>query len=67
MDRANRFMDGFGVEVLRDETKRHYYFTDIRLLYVNMGGSYDLTFMYDVADGWFSVGSWGDWMEAHAS
>jgi hypothetical protein len=67
MERANRFMDGHGVEVVTSSNEWCSYFCDARLFYVNMGDAYDLTFMYDVVEHKFSVQSWGDWMEAHDS
>jgi hypothetical protein len=35
----------------------------VAALYVNTGETYDLTVLYDVANGSFTVISWGDWME----
>ena len=64
--RANEIMGGFGVESIECancQVDRFYY--GIVLLYVNKGDTYSTTLLYDTDEENFSIGSWGDWFEAH--
>jgi hypothetical protein len=66
LEEANRLLKGFGVEATQCEScqvDKYYY--GIVLLYVNMGETYETTFMYDTEKGRFLIGSWGDWFERH--
>jgi hypothetical protein len=63
--RANNVLKAHGVEPIRREGACHSHFGDAVALYVNTGGAYDLTLLYDVQTEKFQVTSWGDWVEAH--
>jgi hypothetical protein len=68
MDAADKAMGGtrggsFGVESIRSSDYSGGYWGDAAALYVNTGDTYNMTLVYDVADGRFYVTSWGDWAE----
>lgn len=64
MRRVNDFMHGFGVESISNEnTWVNRYFTNMIALYINMGDTYDTTFIYDTINNEFTVDSWGNWYE----
>ncbi len=53
LDNINKWLNGYGVESIRDNQFKGYY-ADIGLLYVNMGDSYAGTIVYDARKGkWF--------------
>jgi len=61
---ANKVMNGYGVEAVRDENIWvDNYWHNTGLLYVNMGDTYKTTLCYDTDKGTFFIGSWGDWAE----
>lgn len=65
MEFANEALDGHGVEAIAgDDYQVDKYWMDTVLLYVNLGDTYDTTILYDTENAEFSVGSWGDFMEA---
>ena len=64
LDIANVLLGGSGVEAIQGEWVDRY-FQDIQLLYVNMGGTYDTTLLFDTVNGKFIAGSWGDFVESH--
>ena len=65
MEAANRILNGHNVEGIRGEDYQvDKYWMDTVLLYVNLGDTYDTTILYDTEDKEFSIGSWGDFMEA---
>lgn len=57
MDFANEVLRGCGVETIRDKNEW------VVALYVNMGDTYDTTFLYDIEKGRIYITSWGDWYE----
>ena len=62
LENINQWLDGCGVEAIRDNQFKGYY-ADIGLLYVNMGDSYAGTIIYDTRkDKWFCC-SIGDIVE----
>lgn len=61
---ANKVMNGYGVEAVRDENIWvNNYWHNTGLLYVNKGDTYKTTLCYDTDKGNFFIGSWGDWVE----
>jgi len=63
LEKANKLLDGYGIESIRAEGAWDKYFGDIAALYVNMGDPYVGTALYDVdANRWW-IGGWGDWLE----
>lgn len=58
-------LGGHGVEAIRGRNFDRGYWADIVALYVNMGDTYALTFVYDVELEKLFVTSWGDWVEAY--
>lgn len=62
LDTINGLLHGYGVESIRDNQWDNYY-QDIGLLYVNMGGTYTSTVVFDTRSGRFLVSSWGDIVE----
>ena len=68
LDFANKVMNGYGVEAVRDENIWvDNYWQNTGLLYVNKGDTYKTTLCYDTDKGTFFIGSWGDWAEKHIS
>jgi hypothetical protein len=57
LDRANKFLNGHGVEDIWQGNDKP------SCLYVNMGDTYARTIVHDDQRG-FQVTSWGDWLEA---
>lgn len=64
---ADETIGGFGTEAIRGDdregTPYGYFWQDTVALYVNMGGTYDTTLVYDVGMDRVEVGSWGGWVE----
>jgi hypothetical protein len=67
MDMADIMLDGHGVEAIRGDdregTPYGSFWQDTVALYVNRGGTYDTTLVYDVGMDRIEVGSWGGWVE----
>lgn len=67
MTAADEILNGSGVEAIRGDdregTPYGYFWQDTVALYVNMGGTYDTTLVYDVGMDRIEVGSWGGWVE----
>lgn len=61
LERANELVNGYGVEYIshRDDDMRHRY----GLEYVNTGGTYDTTFVWDHKRERLLITSWGDIVE----
>lgn len=65
MEKANDLLGGHGVEAAQEEgTHVDRYWRDTVCLYVNLGDTYDTTILYDTEEDEFSIGSWGDFIEA---
>lgn len=58
-------IEGHGVESITGNYTIDKYYKDIALLYVNLGGTYDTTVLYDTEERKFLIGSWGGWVEEH--
>ena len=68
MKYANKVMDGYGVEAVRDENIWvDRYWQNTGLLYVNKGDTYITTLCYDTDKDIYFIGSWGDWAEKYLS
>ncbi len=65
LEEANAILEGFGIEVIAGEGWVSHYYQNFRVLYVNLGDTYQDTIMYETDEERFLVGSWGDWVEAH--
>ena len=64
MQRANKMMDGFGVEALRQEGAYvDQYHGDIIATYVDLGDTYAATLLLDSDTGSFHLTSYGGWLE----
>ena len=65
MEKANEILGGHGVSSAQEDgTHVDRYWRDTVLLYVNLGDTYDTTILYDTEEDEFSIGSWGDFIEA---
>lgn len=62
MEIANKAIEGFGVEAIRDNQWGEFYL-DIGILYVNTGDTYSPTVLYDTRKGKFYVTTYGDYIE----
>jgi hypothetical protein len=64
MERVNAvFLDGLGVEAIRDPSQWIDFWTTTRALYVNLGDTYINTLLYDTKARKFRDWSWGDFVE----
>lgn len=64
LERANRLLQGHGVEALRSEGAHvDNYHYDIIAAYVNLGDTYATTLVYDTEQGEFLLTSYGDFLE----
>lgn len=65
MAEINRLLDGHGVEGIDGKKYINDYWHRRAMLHVNFGDPYVATVIYNTATHAFSVGSWGDWVEAY--
>lgn len=60
---AQLIPNNFGVECLRDENHWDRYYTDNRIMYINMGDTYIETILFDTKHNKYIVSCWGDYIE----
>lgn len=65
MNQINTYLDGHGVEAIRDQNSWENYWFDTRAIYVNMGDTYIETILYDTHARKFRTMSWGDFVEKY--
>ena len=56
----DHYLEGFGVEVVRNEALDDRYYGDVQYIYVNMGDMYVETVIYDVERNWYYKTTLGD-------
>ncbi len=57
-------LEGFGVEAIRGRHVDNYHF-DTQAVYVNQGGTYDITILHDNETGNYILTAYGDWFQSH--
>lgn len=55
----NEILDGYGVEVISEDTSN----LEVHAEYINLGDTYTTTLLYDYTRQKWFVTSWGDWVE----
>lgn len=61
LDKINKEVEGYGVEVVRDHEQRQFW-GDVRLKYINMGDAYVNTIIYDIDKELFVVNTLEDYI-----
>jgi hypothetical protein len=66
LDATTEIIGGFGSHEVISPSNRSYrgYWMGAALAYINMGDPYTTTIYYEIENDAFSVGAWGDWLEA---
>lgn len=67
LTQADDYLNGYGVETIRNPDDWDSYYGDCIALYANAGDTYTPTVLYDPRDESWWVGSWGDWYERYES
>lgn len=60
---AQLIPNNFGVECIRDADYWDRYYTDNRIMYINMGDTYIETILFDTKHNKYIVSCWGDYIE----